>query len=187
MHETTREFVERLRAAHGVEPAVETFPEGTKTAADAAAAVGCEPSQIVKSVVLTVDLAGGDDGDGDTDGASGTHPNPTDSTDEDGRAVVVVLTAGHHRVDTDALVHELGAESVSLADPDTVQAATGWSIGGVPPVCHDRDLPVYLDESLRDHETVWAAAGTPETVFPVAPERLVAWTDPTPTTAFEDA
>lgn len=144
---------------HEFSVAVEQFPEGTETAADAARAVGCTVGQIVKSVVLAVENG----------------PSET----------VVVLTAGDHRVDTDALAAELDASRVSLADPQTVRETTGYAIGGVPPFCHDERLPTYVDRTLLAHETVWAAAGTPETVFPVAPDRLRAITDATPIATFE--
>ena len=59
-----------------------------------------------------------------------------------------------------------------MADADEIKATLGWSIGGVPPFCHDADVPVLMDETLREYEEVWAAAGTPEAVFPIAPDRL---------------
>jgi prolyl-tRNA editing enzyme YbaK/EbsC (Cys-tRNA(Pro) deacylase) len=59
-----------------------------------------------------------------------------------------------------------------MADPDRIADVVGWSIGGVPPFCHDATLPVVLDETLLAYETVWAAAGTPEAVFPIAPADL---------------
>lgn len=128
---------------------VEQFPDGTRTAADAAAAIGCEVAQIVKSVVLSVERGG----------------------------TVVTLTAGDNRVDTEQLAETLAAESVSLAAPDHVEATTGYAVGGVPPFGHDERLPTYADRSLTAYDTVWAAAGTAETVFPIDPDRLVAITD----------
>jgi prolyl-tRNA editing enzyme YbaK/EbsC (Cys-tRNA(Pro) deacylase) len=165
VHETAAQFQTAARARYDFDPDVREFPEGTRTAADAAAAVGCETAQIVKSLVFTVE---GRDSPGDT------------------ADVVVVLTAGDHRVDTDALADHLGATRVAAADPETVRAATGWSIGGVPPFCHERDLPVYLDERLRDR-SLWAAAGTPDAVFPIAADRLVSLVDPEPLATFTDA
>ena len=156
MHPTAERFRERAREEYGFDASIEEFPEGTKTAADAAAAVGCEPSQIVKSLVF--------DADGDP---------------------VVVLTAGHHRVDEEALAAELDADSVRPANPEEVKGAVGWSIGGVPPFPHDSPVPVYLDESLTDRDTVWAAAGTPEAVFALSPRELERLADPTPVAAFE--
>jgi len=156
MHASAARFARRVRDEYGFDPEIEEFPEGTKTAADAADAVGCSVAQIVKSIVLVAD---------------------------DG--VLVVLTAGDNRVDTDALAAELGADAVRTGNPDEVKAATGWSIGGVPPFGHDSAVPTYLDESLLDHDRIWAAAGTPDAVFALAPAELQAIADPVTTNAFE--
>lgn len=156
MHASAARFARRVRDEYGFDPEIEEFPEGTKTAADAADAVGCSVGQIVKSIVLVAD-----------------------------EEVIVVLTAGDNRVDTDALAAELGAESVRTGNPDEVKAATGWSIGGVPPFGHDSPVPTYLDESLLDHDRIWAAAGTPDAVFALAPAELQAIADPVATSAFE--
>lgn len=156
MHDSAARFARRVSNEYGFDPEIEEFPEGTKTAADAAEAVGCSVGQIVKSIVLVAD-------------------------DE----VIVVLTAGDNRVDTDALAAELGADSVRTGNPDEVKEATGWSIGGVPPFAHDSSVPTYLDESLLDHDRIWAAAGTPDAVFALAPAELQANTDPVTTDAFE--
>ena len=114
--------------------------DSTRTAAEAAAAVGVDVGQIVKSLVFA-------DGDGP----------------------LLVLCAGDRRVDT----ARLGAE-VRAAKADEVREATGFSIGGVPPLGHDRPLRTVVDASLRRFETVWCAAGTPHAVFPVATEALIA-------------
>jgi len=143
MHPRAAEFREQARDRYGFEPDVQEFPDGTKTAADAAAAVGCEVAQIASSIVV------------DTD---------------DGLAVVV--TSGANRVDMAAVAAELGVESAEMADADRINETVGWSIGGVPPFCHANDVPVLLDETLLDHERVWAAAGTPEAVFPLSPAEL---------------
>lgn len=158
MHPTAAEFADRVHAAYGLEPSIEEFPEGTKTARDAAVAIGCSVAQIVKSIVVAVD-------------------------DE----VVVVLTAGDNRVDTDALAAELGAETVRTATPDEVKRATGWSIGGVPPFGHETPVATYLDESLRSHDQIWAAAGTPDAVFELSPTTLRRIAEPEPVDAFEPA
>jgi prolyl-tRNA editing enzyme YbaK/EbsC (Cys-tRNA(Pro) deacylase) len=159
MHPTVRKFVDTARDRHDFAVEISEFPEGTKTAADAADAVGCDVSQIVKSIVLTVER--------------------DEPTADPSKSVIVVLTAGDHHVDTDTLAGELDANAADTADAETVKSHTGWSIGGVPPFCHENDLPVYLDESLTGHETVWAAAGTPEAVFPISPDALVEISDPT--------
>jgi len=145
MHPRAEEFAEAALERHGVEIDVREFPEGTKTAADAAEAIGCELAQIASSIVFVAD----------------------------GEPVVVV-TSGANRVSERKLADLLGVDAarVRIADPEEVSEATGWSIGGVPPFCHDADLPVYVDETLTEFETVWAAAGTPEAVFPIASERI---------------
>jgi prolyl-tRNA editing enzyme YbaK/EbsC (Cys-tRNA(Pro) deacylase) len=145
MHQRAAEFVERARDRYGVAVTVEEFPAGTKTAADAADAIGCAVAQIASSLVFAVD----DD-------------------------LVVVVTSGANRVSEARLASLCGVDEgdVAMADPDRVAERVGWSIGGVPPFCHDTDVPVLVDETLFEYETVWAAAGTPEAVFPVAPEEL---------------
>ena len=151
MHHRAREFASAAAATHDLDVDVREFDEGTKTAADAAAAIGCDVAQIASSLVF----------------------------EADGEPVVVV-TSGANRVDEGRLGAAVGAGTVGMAAPETVKAATGWSIGGVPPFCHESDLPVYVDETLLGFETVWAAAGTPTAVFPIDPDRLVALADATP-------
>jgi prolyl-tRNA editing enzyme YbaK/EbsC (Cys-tRNA(Pro) deacylase) len=143
MHPRAEEFAQRAREELGFEVDVHEFPEGTKTAEDAAAAVGCSVEQIASGIVL--------DADGD---------------------LVVSVTSGANRVDLEKIGALVGPESVAMADPDDVRETLGWSIGGVPPFCHDAAVPVFLDVTLTGHGTVWAAAGTPEAVFPIAPDRL---------------
>jgi len=147
MHPSAEAFAERARDEHDLSVEVTEFPEGTKTAADAADAVGCDVAQIVKSIVMNAD---------------GDH--------------VVALTSGANRVSESRLAEQLDVppETVESASPGAVKETLGWSIGGVPPVCHDRDVPVLFDPDLGEYETVWAAAGTPEAVFPVDPEQLLA-------------
>lgn len=144
MHPRVREFSEAARDRYGVEIDPHEFDEGTKTAEDAADAIGCKVAQIASSLVFMVD-------------------------DEP----VVVVTSGANRVSEDRLADVLDAAEVRMAEPAEVREATGWSIGGVPPFCHESDLRVLLDETLLDHEEVWAAAGTPQGVFPIDPDRIV--------------
>jgi prolyl-tRNA editing enzyme YbaK/EbsC (Cys-tRNA(Pro) deacylase) len=151
MHSRAAEFQRRVAEEHGVDIDVHEFPEGTKTAEDAAASVGCDVAQIASGLVFTAD-----------------------------DRVVMVVTSGANRVDEDRLAAVTDADIVEMADPDTVQAATGYSIGGVPPFCHDQPIPVYVDESLLAHEEVWAAAATPQAVFPIDPDRLVELSGGTP-------
>ena len=127
-------------AGHGI--AVRRFPEGTRTAADAARAVGCDIGQIVKSLVF---VAGG--------------------------RPVVVLVSGPNRLDEKRLA-SIAGEPVAKADAETARAATGYSIGGVPPFGHATEMPVFMDRDLLSHRTVWAAAGRPDSVFEIAPDRL---------------
>ena len=136
----------RFRAAAadlGLELDVRRYPEGTRTAVDAANAIGCAVGQIVKSLVF-----GGVDG------------------------VVLALTSGANRVDTRTLGELIGAE-VTRVDADQVRTATGFSIGGTPPFAHPAPIPTFIDRDLLDHEIVWAAAGTPDSVFSIEPGRLV--------------
>ncbi len=118
------------------------YPEGTRTAADAAAAVGCDVSQIVKSLVVI--------------GPEGP---------------ALALTAGHHRIDL-ALLAEVMGGPVEMSDAKSAREATGFSIGGTPPFGHPSPLPTYLDPSLLDHELVYGAAGTPDSCFAIDPEAL---------------
>jgi len=127
----------------GLEIQVVEYPEGTRTAAEAAAAVGCDVARIVKSLVFAVD----------------------------GRPVVA-LVGGDARLD-EALLAEAAGGAVGRADADAVRTATGYPIGGVPPFGHATPLPTFVDESLLAHDTVWAAAGTPRHVFEVAPADLL--------------
>ena len=124
-------------AAMGLDIDVRRFPQGTRTAVEAAAAVGCELGQIVKSLVFECD-----------------------------GEPVLALTSGAKRVDTAALGQLLGG-SISRADADTARQATGYSIGGTPPFGHTRPLRTVIDATLLQYENVWAAAGTPDTVFEI--------------------
>lgn len=129
--------------ARGLDPDIHHWPEGTRTARDAAAAVGCEVGQIVKSLVFVAD----------------------------GQAVVV-LTSGSNRVDTAKVAANLGAGEVRKADAEEARAATGFTIGGTPPLGYPAPLRVLVDPDLLAYEVVWAAAGTPDTTFPVDPHTL---------------
>ncbi|MFJ9927342.1 Cys-tRNA(Pro) deacylase, prolyl-tRNA editing enzyme YbaK/EbsC [Streptomyces misionensis] len=121
------------------------FPEGTRTAVEAAAAVGCELSQICKSLVFAAD-----------------------------GVPVLVLMDGASRVDVERVRAELGVRKVGRADAQAVREVTGYAIGGVPPFGHRTRTRVLADRSLLAHDVVWAAAGTPYAVFPIEPEELVA-------------
>ena len=132
-------------AAAGLPIEVQRFPEGTRTAVDAARAVGCHVAQIVKSLVFMAD----------------------------GEPVLALLS-GADRLDPDLLAAAMGAALVRRADGDEARAATGFGIGGVPPIGHPRPLTVLMDEHLLAHDVVWAAAGLPDAVFKVSPRALQA-------------
>ncbi|MEU6183137.1 YbaK/EbsC family protein [Streptomyces coeruleorubidus] len=139
-------FAEALREL-GIEDLVRQvrrFPEATRTAAEAAAALGCELSQICKSLIFAAD-----------------------------GVPVLVLMDGASRVDLELVRKELGADKVTRAKADVVRETTGYAIGGVPPFGHRTRTRVLADRSLLGHDVVWAAAGTPYTVFPMAPRDLV--------------
>ncbi|MFJ8593717.1 YbaK/EbsC family protein [Streptomyces sp. NPDC093598] len=129
---------------------VRRFPDATRTAAEAAAAVGCELSQICKSLIFAAD-----------------------------GVPVLVLMDGASRVDLELVRKELGADKVTRAKVDLVRETTGYAIGGVPPFGHRTRTRVLADRSLLEHEVVWAAAGTPYSVFPMAPEDLISHADGT--------
>ena len=150
MHERVLTFVECARAEYDIDPEVVEFPDGTKTAADAAAAIGCETAQIASSLVF----------------------------EADGRLVISV-TSGANRVSEAVLADHFGVptDAVSMADPDRVREEVGWTIGGVPPICHETAVPVVFDETLLEHDEVWTAAGTPTAVFPIESEQLAELTD----------
>ncbi|MEP7081887.1 MAG: YbaK/EbsC family protein [Chloroflexota bacterium] len=128
----------------GLQIDVERFPEGTRTAADAARAVGCDVAQIVKSLVFMADAS-----------------------------PILALASGANRVDAHRLGEALRAADVRRADGDEARAATGFAIGGIPPFGHDRPLTVLIDRDLLSHERLWAAAGLPDAVFAITPDALV--------------
>jgi prolyl-tRNA editing enzyme YbaK/EbsC (Cys-tRNA(Pro) deacylase) len=130
--------------ALGLEVEVREFPEGTRTAEDAAAAIGVEVGQIVKSLVFAVD-----------------------------HEVVVAMVSGPNRLDEAKLAVAAGGHEVGRVGADQVRAATGFPIGGVPPFGHANGLRTFFDRDLLAYEVVWAAAGTPRHVFSVEPHRLV--------------
>lgn len=141
--------VERVRQALsklGVDAEISHYPESTRTAAEAAAAIGVPLGSIVKSLVFTAD-----------------------------GEPLLVLVAGDQRADTAKLARVLGVpeNQIHFADADIVRDVTGFAIGGVPPVGHSSDIPTIIDETLARFETVHAAAGTPRANFPIAFDKLV--------------
>lgn len=120
------------------------FPEGTRTATDAALAIGVELGQIVKSLVFAVD-----------------------------GEVVVALVSGSNQLDEEKLAHAAGGQRAWREDADTVREATGFPVGGVPPFGHREPMRVFVDTDLLQYDEVWAAAGTPHVNFAIAPASLV--------------
>jgi prolyl-tRNA editing enzyme YbaK/EbsC (Cys-tRNA(Pro) deacylase) len=141
---TAIKFQELLKEM-GLSGGVVEFEETTRTAADAAAAIGCTLGQIVKSIIFRAQPSG---------------------------QAVLVLTSGSNRVD-EKLVEAIIGEKLGKADADFVRTATGYAIGGVPPFGYDHIKYTYLDEDLLKYEEVWAAAGTPNAVFPLTPAQLL--------------
>ena len=144
---TRQRAIDRFRpalVANGLGGApIREFPEGTATAVDAANALGVPVGEIVKSLVFMA-----------------------------GDKAVVVLTSGPNRVDTHKLA-ELTGQKITRANADQVRQATGFAIGGVPPFGFPESLTTYCDEDLLRYDEVWAAAGTPNSVFAIDPKILV--------------
>ena len=136
--------VAEAAAALGLALELREFPEGTRTAEDAARAIGVTVGQIVKSLVFTLD-----------------------------GSMVMALVSGCNRLDEHRLAVALAGTEVGRADASAVRAATGYAIGGVPPFGHPAPLPTAVDEDLLTYDEVWAAAGTPRDVFAIAPADLV--------------
>lgn len=128
----------------GLELKVIEFTESTRTAREAAERVGCTLGQIVKSMIFK----------GQTTGKA-----------------ILVLTSGSNRVD-ESLIGYYAGEPAGRADADFVRAATGFAIGGVPPIGHLRKMETYLDEDLLQYAAIWAAGGTPSAVFELTPQSL---------------
>ena len=129
--------------ASGLDVEVQRYPDGTRTAADAAAAVGCEIDQIVKSLVFMADVR-----------------------------PILILCSGARRVDEEKLAEYIGTE-IRIAGASEVRAAAGYAIGGTPPLGHTVPLKTVVDPHLMEFEEIWAAAGTPDSVFPIQPKELV--------------
>jgi Cys-tRNA(Pro) deacylase len=132
----------------GISSQVLELPQSTRTAAEAAQAVGCAVGQIVKSLVFR---------------GKETHQP------------ILVLASGANRVNEQALAQLIG-EPIEKADADFVREQTGFAVGGVPPIGHIQPLPTYIDKDLLQYEEIWAAAGTPHAVFPLTPADLVRMT-----------
>ena len=124
------------------------FDQTTRSAREAAQAIGCRVEQIAKSLVFCA---------------------------RDSGRPILVVASGKNRVDEALLARYVG-EPIERPDADYVRAHTGYAIGGVPPIAHAEAMETYIDRDLLDLEAIWAAAGTPHTVFRLTPEELVALT-----------
>lgn len=139
--------VERFVVAareQGLDADVRTFPQDTRTAQQAADALGCELGQIVKSLIFRA-----------------------------GDELVLVLTSGVNRVDEQKAAPLFGVDRLGRADAAAAREATGFAIGGIPPCGHPTPLRAVVDQDLLDWDTVWAAAGAPDAVFELTPQKLV--------------
>jgi Cys-tRNA(Pro) deacylase len=145
-HHPTAEKVAAAAQALGLAVEIEEFSETTRTAEDAARAIGCAVAQIVKSLLFVVD----------------------------GRPVMA-LVSGPNRLDEKKLAAlcGVGKKKVKRAEAGIVRDATGFAIGGVPPFGHASQLTTYIDEDFFQFEVIWAAAGTPNAVFAITPDDLV--------------
>jgi len=143
VHPNTLRVIAAAREA-GLEITTRRFPEGTKTAADAAAAIGVCVGQIVKSLVFGVDSE-----------------------------IVMALVSGSNQLDEKKLAAAAGGAKCSRVDADAVRAATGYPIGGVPPFGHSTQLRVFVDLDLLQYDEVWAAAGTWNDNFGANPNDIV--------------
>ncbi len=137
------ERVTSAAATAGINLQIVEYPDGTRSAADAAAAVGCDVAQIVKSMIFSADVG-----------------------------LVLALTSGAHQVDPVMLAEAIGVTKCGRADADDVRRVTGFAIGGVAPFGHLSPITAVLDPLLLEFGEVWAAAGTPRHVFPMAPSVL---------------
>lgn len=143
MNATVQRVVDAA-STQGLQIEVREFPEGTRTADDAAAAIGVAVGQIVKSLAFAVD-----------------------------GNITLALVSGANRLDEASLAEASGGSAVARADASAVRDATGFAIGGVPPFGHLVALPTFIDRDLLTHDVVWAAAGTPTHVFALTPAELV--------------
>ncbi|HXV44369.1 MAG TPA: YbaK/EbsC family protein [Anaerolineae bacterium] len=144
MHSTAQKVAAAAREL-GLDISIKEFDKTTRTAEDAAKAIGCTVAQIVKSLLFVV----------------GDQP-------------IVALVSGPNRLDEAKLAAlcGVGKKKVKRADADMVRTATGFAIGGVPPFGHQTRLPVYIDQDFWQFEVIWAAAGTPNAVFAITPDEL---------------
>lgn len=141
---TSAQRVQDALDAAGVPTRIVEYDVPARTSAEAAAVLGCTVGQIAKSLVFK--------------SASG--------------APILVIASGAHRVD-EAKITSLAGEAIGKADASFVREATGYAIGGIPPLAHATRSRTFIDRNLLAYETVYAAGGTPHAMFPIAPAELV--------------
>lgn len=156
MHPTTTRVAAALNAAN-ITTEIREFPDATRTAQQAADVLGVAVGAIVKSLCFVAD-----------------------------GEPVMALVSGSNRADLHKLREVLDASAVTRASADVVRAATGYAIGGVPPLGHAQSLRIVLDRDLMNYEVLWAAAGTPHSVFRIDPARLIALTGAQPVDIAEE-
>lgn len=127
----------------GITMRVVEMPESTRSAQEAAAAIGCTVSQIAKTLVFTTEDS-----------------NP-----------LLIIASGTNRVNEKTIKKHIG-KGIGKADVDYAREQTGFSIGGIPPIGHTRPIQILIDEDLLKHDEIWAAAGTPHAVFPLTSKEL---------------
>ncbi len=137
--------VQAALAEFGLDLVVIEFPESTRTAQEAADAVGCQVGQIVKSLIFQRQPSG---------------------------EAILIAASGGNRVNEKQIKNLLG-EKIVRADADFVRQVSGYPIGGVPPLAHDQKIETIIDQDLLQYDQVWAAAGTPNAVFRLSPQQLV--------------
>ncbi len=142
--------VQNVLSSKGLDFKVVQFPAGTRTAVDAAAAIGCEVAQIMKSLIFVT---------------------------KETKQPVLVLASGINKVNEKTIAQQVG-EGIGRADADFVREVTGFAIGGIPPVGHAQKIEhIFIDEDLFKYPTLWAAAGTPNAVFSLSSADIKDLTD----------
>lgn len=136
--------VQAALANFGLDLEVIELPDSTRTAPEAAAAIGCTVNQIVKSLIFKT---------------------------KSGKPILITAS-GSNRVN-EKRIREIIGEKIARADADFVRKVTGFPIGGIPPLAHDQDIETIIDEDLLQYPEIWSAAGTPNAIFRLTPQQLV--------------
>lgn len=143
LHKSAQKFQDRLQEFGHAHQVVQ-LTESTRTAEEAAQAIGCDVEQIAKSIIFRL---------------------------SESKEAVVVITSGKNKVN-ETIIELLTGEEVEKADVDFVKRATGYAVGGVPPILHDHPLITFIDEDLLEYDTIWGAAGHSQAVFQLTPSEL---------------